>query len=436
MKRHRLLSLVTLLAILAVLAPWAVAHASISRSGDVGPGDPNTWTYETDAYVGNTDDGVLIADGCSLRTRDCCLGCDSGATGQVMLRGSSWYGRGDIDVGQQGMGILSIRRGVVWAENVSINSQSFVSIAVDGIGQLAADRDAGVITNDGVIRIMAGARPWPGQRFEPLRAVEYEGNGVYQTIGGTWSDVCHEFTASPVLHAGAGSTLNFDLTSIQRVVYDSQLDGQKLGVSFCAADHSTPVEFEASVCVDEFCPEMAAKLYSLSEETEFAGMWDFRASGSCTSDGPAYLTFFCDSDKFFEDPQVWYSDGTECIAYTPDDLTCDGKYVNFSVDDFDGVWLVTASENDSPIPGDADISGAVNAIDAHILAANWGSTHATWFEGDFSGDGVVDHMDGAIMAASWCGPVGDEYGGAVPEPATLVLLLAAALPMSLRRKRR
>ena len=93
---------------------------------------------------------------------------------------------------------------------------------------------------------------------------------------------------------------------------------------------------------------------------------------------------------------------------------------------FDNITLTVVPDN---IPGDANNDGQVDGSDVTILAGNWqkgvndGQT-AYWADGDFNGDGKVDGSDVTILAGNW------QYGveasaSAVPEPNTLVLLLAA-----------
>jgi hypothetical protein len=84
-------------------------------------------------------------------------------------------------------------------------------------------------------------------------------------------------------------------------------------------------------------------------------------------------------------------------------------------------------------PGDANNDGAVDVIDLGILATNYDTASgATWAMGDFNGDGAVDVIDLGILATNydWVGAP----AGAVPEPATLVLLTAGAA--AVRPKRR
>jgi hypothetical protein len=94
-----------------------------------------------------------------------------------------------------------------------------------------------------------------------------------------------------------------------------------------------------------------------------------------------------------------------------------------------------------PIPGDANLDGNVNDVDASILAANWLiPSDALWEDGDFNSDGRVDDSDAAIMAAHWHEtaaegvppgtPAGD--AAAVPEPAALALLAGMAAVLLLR----
>jgi hypothetical protein len=80
------------------------------------------------------------------------------------------------------------------------------------------------------------------------------------------------------------------------------------------------------------------------------------------------------------------------------------------------------------IVGDADLSGTVDLVDYNILKSNYGATNATWEMGDFDGDGVVGPVDYNMLKGCYGmsvpdapGMLGEAYG-AVPEPATMVLL--------------
>ena len=82
-------------------------------------------------------------------------------------------------------------------------------------------------------------------------------------------------------------------------------------------------------------------------------------------------------------------------------------------------------------PGDANNDGVVDLLDLDILGRNYGQTGAACGDGDFNGDGVVDLLDLDTLGQHY----GDTYGGAVPEPATVGLLVLGGLVL-VRRKRR
>ena len=83
------------------------------------------------------------------------------------------------------------------------------------------------------------------------------------------------------------------------------------------------------------------------------------------------------------------------------------------------------------LAGDADLDGAVGRDDFLAMEAGSALADATWFDGDFDFDGVVSAADYLI----WKAHVGQSVSEAVPEPATLVLLVPAALVALTRRRR-
>ena len=93
------------------------------------------------------------------------------------------------------------------------------------------------------------------------------------------------------------------------------------------------------------------------------------------------------------------------------------------------------------VPGDADHDGDVDVNDLSVVADNWGATSGkTWWDGNFDGDGDVDINDLALLAANWNGTVADYLaavsGSAIPEPASVMVLVAGAALLMLRRRRR
>ncbi|MBN2021973.1 MAG: exo-alpha-sialidase [Pirellulales bacterium] len=110
-----------------------------------------------------------------------------------------------------------------------------------------------------------------------------------------------------------------------------------------------------------------------------------------------------------------------------------GQYYVRLADDGSGVATVPGL-----LPGDANFDGAVDNLDAAVLAANWlRADDANWTHADFNGDHRIDDLDLAILTANWGRNLGNP---AVPEPGSLALLTAAAALLlalsSLRRRNR
>ncbi|MBN1590917.1 MAG: PEP-CTERM sorting domain-containing protein [Pirellulales bacterium] len=91
----------------------------------------------------------------------------------------------------------------------------------------------------------------------------------------------------------------------------------------------------------------------------------------------------------------------------------------------------------TPLGGDANLDGIVNARDAAIFAANWGRTDGVlWGHGDFNEDGVINQLDAIILADNWGqtqAPAGSQNADAVPEPSAIMLVLAGLIGLVARR---
>jgi len=120
--------------------------AAIVQTGDVVP-DANSWFSFTTGYIGRTSDGSVLVDGGSeLTSREAILGRDAGATGTATVIGtdsrwtnigSSSFGDGNLFVGNNGNGILSIEVGGEVNNNNSYlgrNANSTGSAIVTGPG--------------------------------------------------------------------------------------------------------------------------------------------------------------------------------------------------------------------------------------------------------------------------------------------------------------
>ena len=77
--------------------------------------------------------------------------------------------------------------------------------------------------------------------------------------------------------------------------------------------------------------------------------------------------------------------------------------------------------------GDANYDDKVDYLDLGALAASYRGTGG-WEQGDFTGDGNIDYLDLGVLAGNY------RYDGtALPEPATLSLLMLAGLALLRRR---
>ncbi len=99
------------------------------------------------------------------------------------------------------------------------------------------------------------------------------------------------------------------------------------------------------------------------------------------------------------------------------DVLAPSGVVRVSAYGYPGLAKISAD----PIPGDADLDGTVDDLDAAILAYNWQqSSHVTWTHGDFDASGTVDDADATILAANWQQAM--TPAPAVPEPSAIMLL--------------
>ncbi len=84
----------------------------------------------------------------------------------------------------------------------------------------------------------------------------------------------------------------------------------------------------------------------------------------------------------------------------------------------------------TPIPGDANFDGFVDAQDFALLMDYWQQdSDYLWGHGDFNEDGFVDASDFAYLMDNW--QYGHETNGSVPEPSSWLLLITLFFGMAI-----
>ncbi len=311
------------------------------------------------AHTYNANDRVqgngslLIADGGSLHNFSGSyigdgLTSPAGTTGQVTVVGSgSTWTSGFVTVGHgSGVGTLGILGGAsVSAAGMAIGPQSVLTIDVQNGSLLSIGDGTSSVTNDGTVRIVAGANaavldltPTCADP-NPIVAGSYSGSGIVQTIGGSGGWNC--FYLSPVAVGTPGAAVGIDLQTTQRIRIDDDSTGWSLGASFLSAATSTPLTFQATAIGGDVLTSLQDLL--TPDETVLGG-WEMSATGGYSPGDPAYLSIKIGDDHARADLQVWHYDGTTWSRFEAPDLNCTGEFANFMVYGFSGYAVTTVAE--------------------------------------------------------------------------------------------
>ena len=103
----------------------------------------------------------------------------------------------------------------------------------------------------------------------------------------------------------------------------------------------------------------------------------------------------------------------------------------------DGTSGVFISNELVPLAGDTNADGIVNGQDFAQVASNWLTSGINTSDVNF--DGIVNGQDFALIASNWLGTrddAGIAAAAAVPEPATVALLIVGAITCGLLRQRK
>ncbi|MEN6458187.1 MAG: PEP-CTERM sorting domain-containing protein, partial [Thermoguttaceae bacterium] len=309
-------------------------------------GSGSTWTNGV-LYVGYWGSGSLaITGGGSVSSTTGHIGYSLGRTGKVIVggSGSTWTNSGSLYVGYSGTGTLRIYGGgTVTAWNVSNGSASLLAIDVGCGSSLSVNSGGGTMTNNGTIRLLAGAGATAGTSYSPIAAKTWGGTGTYQALGGTWNTTTHQFTASSVQATTSGSAASLDLTSIQRALVSDSTTGWEVGASFLATTSSTPITFTATAITGSTLTSLESELTTFGETVRSG--WTFSTSNYTVSSAkPVYVSLAVGSGFLVDDLNLWHYDGSVWTSYTADDLAYDGTYASFTVTSFNGYAVSAVPE--------------------------------------------------------------------------------------------
>ncbi len=311
------------------------------RSGSQGTatvsGSGSKWTNHRHLYVGYYGTGTLnITDGGEVASYSGYLGYDSGSQGTALVTGSGskWKNGWYLSVGHFGTGTLIITDGgQVAADSVSIKSRSRLAIDVGQGSLLTVGAGTGPISNNGAVRVLAGAAPAGDSTWQPILAGTWDGSGQYQPIGGTWDGASHVFTVSAPVPGMGGSPVALDLSDRQRVLINDSPSGWTLGASFPASADPMPITFTAQPVSGDPLYDLQ---YQMPEGHEVFGAWQLSAESFTPSeDEPVYLSFDVGLGGLkTSDIALWHYDGSQWAPFETDVFTYDGQYASVLVTGF------------------------------------------------------------------------------------------------------
>jgi T5SS/PEP-CTERM-associated repeat protein len=311
-------------------------------------------------YVGYSSSGTLrVLNGGTVTSYAGFVGFANGCSGMATVDGigSTWTCTSTLYVGNSlvvhpGGGTLSIAgEGAVAANSVSVSNLSLLAIDVGRGSVLSVASGAGTITNNGTVRILAGAGvPANGVLYSPIAAGSWGGTGTYQAVGGTWSSTSHTFTASSVTSGTSGTPVPLELATVQRaIVDDNGLGGTnwEVGASFVAATSTTNIAFTATAMNSAILDILRADLPA--NESILSG-WTFATTNyAVSSTNPVYLSFQVGAGQPSDLLEVWHYDGSAWTEYPTNDLTYDGNYASFTATGLSGYAMVVAEPSTLPL---------------------------------------------------------------------------------------
>jgi T5SS/PEP-CTERM-associated repeat protein/autotransporter-associated beta strand protein len=300
------------------------------------------WNISGYLYVGNSGGGTLsVANGATVSCTDGYIGNGSNSTGLAIISGSgSVWKSGGLYVGNSGSGTLSMAGGSrAWASSVSVNSNSWLTTDIGRGSLISIGTGVGTITNNGSIRMSAGAAVAAGT-YKPISARGWIGSGTCLAVGGTWGTSSHTFTVSTAATTTAGASTTIDRAAIQRLLVDDGSGQWAFGASVLGTTTASTMSMVASVLGGDTLTALA----TISGDSVL-NAWTVSADNYAVSDAmPVYLSLRVGGGWSLDDLRIWqYSGGSwsECAA---NDLAYDGTYASFTATALGGYGVTAVPE--------------------------------------------------------------------------------------------
>ncbi len=274
---------------------------------------------------------------------------DNHGNGYVIVNGagSTWKQTGAINFeGDDGSGSLSISNGgAVSANSVTIASGTILTVDAGYGSTLTVGAGSGTLTNNGTLRLVAGAAVAAGA-YKPVYAGEWDNNGTFQVIGGTYNWAKGKVVVNPAATAAAGTAATIDLSQTQRILFADASSGKSAGASFIATTASSALTLTASMMSGA---ELAPLAAALGAGKSILSGWDFTAESGYTAGSPTYLSLYAGAGQDLSDLAIWHYNGSTWSAYTAGDISYDGTYASFTVTGLGG-YAVVDPPTPTPIP--------------------------------------------------------------------------------------